>query len=285
MYLLSNSLLVLSREWVVWNFLVSPAGHRWTAKATGETCAPEDAEQVRSRGTLTWKAEEIILQCHGLKNALLSQEITECQPDFSMEKGGDPVPCGRDYEANTETTIQAETDSGKKQNTSKAYVQSSSSPKKTREKSHRCPACGKYCLSSSKLIIHQRSHTGEKPYKCPDCGKMFQCSSVLYRHQRIHTGEKPHKCPICGRRFSSNSNLNRHQRIHTGEKPYQCSDCGKSFIQRVSLHNHYKIHNRHGKSGENFSASWIIMFIWLMMTCYLMLWLMLKCSPAGKMCK
>ncbi|XP_054831604.1 zinc finger protein 24-like isoform X2 [Eublepharis macularius] len=236
-----------------------PVGQEWMTRDERERCVPEDGEQARLHAVLIWKGEEIPSWHSELENPSVSWKRSEFHQEIHpVEEVNESSPCERSYKTSVETTVQVGSNPGIKRISSKCYRKSlsqcSSILKKTHPggKTHKCLVCGKYLLSHSKLIIHQRTHTGEKPYECPDCGKTFQCSSVLYRHQRIHTGEKPHKCPICGRRFSSNSNLNRHQRIHTGEKPYKCSDCGKSFIQRVSLDKHHKIHTA-GKTKGDFS--------------------------------
>ncbi|XP_053239174.1 zinc finger protein 24-like isoform X2 [Podarcis raffonei] len=247
------------RERVIWDSLISYAGKEWMAAHERETFTAEDSGRA---GVSLWKAEEVVPQCRFQENADTSPERPEGQ--LRTDPGGDgdaSVPYGGDYTALIVTTVQAGVETGKKRNTCRAYGKSfspGSSVLKSRRagaKAHKCQVCGKFFLSGSKLIIHQRTHTGEKPYECSSCGKTFRSSSVLYRHQRIHTGEKPHKCPVCGRRFGSNSNLSRHQRIHTGEKPYECAECGKSFIQRANLNKHHKIHQGDGRSREGFSTS------------------------------
>ncbi|XP_054828135.1 zinc finger and SCAN domain-containing protein 23-like [Eublepharis macularius] len=238
-------------------------GKGWTTAHEREQYGLEDPEPVGPCQMSLWKAEETVARCHEQENVSVGQERLEGPQGAQLCHETQPSdPYGGDYETLVITTVQSGIDAaGKKRKACKAYGKSSSQnpgvlhSHRAGGKAHKCFVCGKCFLSSSKLIIHQRTHTGEKPYECSDCGKTFRSSSVLYRHQRIHTGEKPHGCPVCGRRFSSNSNLNRHQRIHTGEKPFECSDCGKSFIQRANLNKHHKIHTVDGGSGESFSMS------------------------------
>ncbi|XP_073417419.1 uncharacterized protein [Dendrobates tinctorius] len=129
-----------------------------------------------------------------------------------------------------------------------------------------CSECGKYYSSKSRLVAHQRIHTGKKPNSCSECGKgfilkskivshtrekSFSCSECgkcfnrktnLVTHLRIHTGEKPFSCSECGKCFTRKTNLVTHLRIHTGEKPFSCSECGKPFRLKGQLELHQRIH-------------------------------------------
>ncbi|XP_050728511.1 broad-complex core protein isoforms 1/2/3/4/5-like isoform X10 [Eriocheir sinensis] len=65
------------------------------------------------------------------------------------------------------------------------------------------------------LADYQQFIDGRKQYSCHFCGKWFTTPSKVVRHERTHTGERPYKCPHCPLSFNQREILKRHLRcIH-----------------------------------------------------------------------
>jgi uncharacterized Zn-finger protein len=106
-----------------------------------------------------------------------------------------------------------------------------------------CKICNKSFPRKSKLISHERVHSGERPFKCDVCEKTYKENGALTKHKLIHTGEQEIlACNICEKTFSSKSSLITHVKIHSGVKPYKCDYCDETFKAQITLDNHKRIH-------------------------------------------
>lgn len=96
-------------------------------------------------------------------------------------------------------------------------------------------------MAASATQESQSAHGGTpaKMFSCCFCAKLFSFKSKLIRHEKTHTGDRPFKCSICEKTFKRSDNLYLHRRLHPGANPYQCL-CGADFADMYVLKDHLK---------------------------------------------
>ena len=107
------------------------------------------------------------------------------------------------------------------------------------------PDCTKTYSTKSRLIIHERTHTGIKPFVCQICQKAFNEKCNLKNHLKLHSEIKQYKCPLCDKRYKSNGNLNDHIKVeHYNIRKYRCQFCDKNFRGISALKAHIVKHTK-----------------------------------------
>ena len=103
--------------------------------------------------------------------------------------------------------------------------------------------CNKSYSNKSRLLVHERTHTGQRPFICHICNKTFNEKGNLKTHICFHSNKRPFICKMCGKSYKTNGHLKDHFEIHhLNVKKFMCDICGTRFGRSSTLKAHLRTH-------------------------------------------
>ncbi|XP_045606828.1 transcription factor IIIA [Procambarus clarkii] len=107
--------------------------------------------------------------------------------------------------------------------------------------------CSKVFSRPSRLVQHERTHTGERPYACPSAGcfQTYTRQQHLKRHLEIGHQDKSDeklKCDECEKVFSNVYSLKKHHYRYHVRNMFKCESCELTFRKQQHLRTHSYVH-------------------------------------------
>lgn len=109
-----------------------------------------------------------------------------------------------------------------------------------------CEKCNKFFSTNGNLKNHILAiHENKRPFHCTfsGCDKSYSNKSRLIVHERTHTGVRPFICHLCHKSFNEKGNLKTHMGFHLNQRPFICYECNKSYKTNGHLKDHIEIHH------------------------------------------
>lgn len=110
------------------------------------------------------------------------------------------------------------------------------------------------------IQAQQAFGSGLKLYTCTFCGKNVGDRSKLLEHERVHTGERPFPCTMCPFRFKRKCHLKRHMDTHLKDRRFKCNifPCLQYFTDKRELGSHLSSVHKESETSSASAAGFVV---------------------------